>query len=86
MSIKLAAFWVVLGLIWYLSTNYRQLIPKYRGLCRDVHSLELTGKNLCNLCSANVVEHFQTRSEQPGNRGSIPGMGNGFSSTPIRSD
>jgi hypothetical protein len=79
MSIKLAAFWVVLGLIWYLSINYRQLIPKYRDLYRDVHSLELKGENY-------VVEHFQTRSEQPGNRGSIPGMDNGFSSTPIRSD
>jgi hypothetical protein len=53
MSISLAAFWFVLGLIWYLSTNYRQLIPKYRDLYRDVHSLELTGENYV-MCAARM--------------------------------
>jgi len=85
-SINLAAFCVVLGLIWYLSTNYRQLMPKYRDLYRNVHSVELMGKELCNLCCANVVEYFQKRSEQLGNRDSIPARDKIFSSTQIRSD
>jgi hypothetical protein len=68
------------------------LIPKDRELYMNVHSVELMGKELCNVCCANVVEHFQTRSEKlgnrgliSGNRGSIPGRDSRFSSTLVRS-